>query len=320
MQKCLKMPKFDVDLAKKFYRRLSLSNIIALFPKQHKKSAPLNDKLKLLIHQFLWDIPSDNLNHTYIFGKRPRRDILQLERGWTTVVTYRSFLKSLKSLPNYPVIELAITNEVVRVLLLLGVQVKNKAFTSLEDLRNVFHFSHRHKDPGITLNYCAAKDNHFIGRGGLLAIFPNLELPFFSQITAKYKQNDQGVIKFFQVLKDNFKGQLTHTTIYADSEFGSRSIKYYQLSNFSSRLVIDNYGPCLSKSSLSATDLHVRKTIERVIGRLEVNFSIDHPRLLGKDLVTIPTQLCVLCDLLLVLFNLSCGNYTSPHSLRAIRG
>jgi len=53
------MPKFDVDFAKKFYQILSLNNIATLFPKQHKRSAPLNDKLKVLIHQYLWDIPSD---------------------------------------------------------------------------------------------------------------------------------------------------------------------------------------------------------------------------------------------------------------------
>jgi len=226
----------------------------------------------------------------------------------------------LKSLPSYSEVELAITNEVVRVLLLLGVQVENKIFTRLNDLRNVFHLSHRHKDPGITLNYCAAKDNHFIGRGGLLAVFSDLEIPFFSQITAKYKQNEHGVIEFLNALKQNFQSKLKDVTIYADSEFGSKPIKKFLLDNVSSRLVIDNYGSSTSKSFFSTNDSNVRKTIERVIGRLEVNFSLEHPRLLGKDFVTIHTQLCVLCDLLLVLFNLYSGNYTSPHSLRDIRG
>ena len=320
MQKCLRMPKFDVDFAKEFYQMLSLDNIATLFPKQHKRSAPLKDKLKVLIHQYLWDIPSDRLNHTYIFGKRPRRDILQLEKGWTTVVTYRSFVKLLKSLPNYSEVESTITKEVVRVLVLLGVKIENRDFTRLSYLRNVFHLSHRNKDPGITLNYCAAKDNHFIGRGGLMAVFPDLEIPFFSQITAKYKQNDHGVIEFLKALKQNFKGKLNDVTVYADSEFGSKTIKKFLLDNISSRLVIDNYGPSTSKSFFSTDDLNIRKTIERVIGRLEVNFSLEHPRLLGKDFVTIHTQLCVLCDLLLVLFNLYSGNYTSPHSLRDIRG
>jgi len=242
MQKCLRMPKFDVDFAKKFFQMLSLNDIVTLFPRQHKRSAPLNEKLKVLIHQYLWDIPSDRLNHTYIFGKRPRRDILRLEKGWKTVATYRNFLKLLKSLPNHLEVESAITNEVVRVLLLLGVKVENRVFTRLNDLRNVFHLSHRHKDPGITLNYCAAKDNHFIGRGGLLAVFPDLEIPFFSQITAKYKQNENGIITFLKALRQNFQSKLNHVTIYADSEFGSKLVKKFLLDNISSRLVIDNYG------------------------------------------------------------------------------
>ena len=87
-----------------------------------------------------------------------------------------------------------------------------------------------------------------------------------------------------------------------------------------SKILIANYGTSITQPIFTTEDLNIRKTIERVIGRLEVNFSLEHPRLLGKEFVAIHTHLCVFCDLLLVLFNLYSGNHTSPHSLRDIRG
>jgi hypothetical protein len=76
--------------------------------------------------------------------------------------------------------------EVVRVLRHLGVALKSGQYQRIEDLRCVFPTPHRLKDPTITSNYCAAKDQHFMGRGGLLAVAPSLGIPLFLQVTAKF--------------------------------------------------------------------------------------------------------------------------------------
>ena len=112
-------------------------------------------------------------------------------------------------------------------------------------------------------------------------------------------------------LKGNYNNKLNGVTIYTDSEFGSKPVRQYLSDNLSSELVIEHYEPSKDQISFTKEDLNIRNTIKRVIGRLEVNFSLEHPRILGRKCVAIHTQLCILCDQLLVLFNLCSGNHSS---------
>ena len=204
MKKCLKIPKFDKKLAKSFFQELKLNHIISKFPKPRGNSAPLVDKLKVWIHQYLWDIPSNQRNHYYIFGRTNRKEVLGLEKGWKAAKTYQDFLNTLKALPNAFKIEYATVTEVVRVLRQLGVALKSTQYQRIEDLRFMFHTPHRLKDPTITLNYCAPKDHHFMGRGGLLAILPSLGIPLFLQVTPKYKQSEESIRTFLQSMSHQY--------------------------------------------------------------------------------------------------------------------
>ena len=318
--KCLKMPKFNRKFAKQFYKLLSLENTVKLFLKQHGRSAPLADKLKAWIHHYLWDIPSAAMNQQFIFGKASRKEIMALEKGWTSVATYRNFLKSLKQLSNLPEVQSTIVTEVLRVLHLLGVPLKNQEFNQIEDLCKVFHKPHRLKDPGISFNYCAAKDQHFMGRGGLLAIFPALEVPFFVQTTPRYKQNEPGILSFLINLNHHHKTLVQATEVYADSEFGTNRIKNHLKENLRTTPFIDTYGRGTTNEPLTPEQRNIRRTIERVIGRLDTQFSLEHPPFLGSEFIAIHTQLSILCDLLLTSFNIFSGNQAHPHSLRSIRG
>jgi hypothetical protein len=320
MSKCLKIPKFDKMLAKHFFQKLNLDHIISKFPKQRKNSAPLVDKLKVWIHQYLWDIPSNQRNHYYIFGRTNRKVVLGLERGWKAAKTYQEFLNTLKALPNASEIEYITVTEVVRVLRLLGVGLKSAQYQRIEDLRFVFHTPHRLKDPTITLNYCAPKDQHFMGRGGLLAILPPSGIPLFLQLTAKYKQSEESIQTFLKAISQQYRGLLQELEVYADSEFGTEGIKNTLKRLFKATPYIDVYARSATRSTLTIEQKNIRKTVERVIARLETNFSLEHPTVLGDDSVAIHTQLCFLCDLLLVSYNLLTGNYPHPHSLSNIRG
>jgi hypothetical protein len=320
MKKCLNIPKFNKKLAKRFYQELNLDHIVSKFPQQRKKSAPLGDKLKVWIHQYLWDIPSNQRNHYYIFGRTNRREILGLEKGWKTTKTYHDFLDTLKALPNTSEIEYAIVTEVVRVLRQLGVALKSAQYQRIEDLRFVFHTPHRLKDPTISLNYCAPKDQHFMGRGGLLAILPSLGIPLFLQVTPKYKQSEDSVRTFLKSMSQQYKGFLQEIEVYADSEFGTEGIKDMLKRLFKATSYIDVYARSLTRSILTIEQKNIRKTVECVIARLENQFSLEHPPVLGNDSVAIHTQLCFFCDLLLVSYNLLTGNHTHPHSLSYIRG
>jgi len=318
--KCLKIPRFNKKLANLFYQELNLNHIISKFPIPRKNSAPLVDKLKVWIHQYLWDIPSNQRNHYYIFGRTNRREVLGLEKGWKAAKTYQCFLDVLKALPNASEIEYATVTEVVRVLRHLGVALKSTKYQRIEDLRCVFHTPHCLKDPTITSNYCAAKDQHFMGRGGLLAIVPSLGIPLFLQVTAKYKQSEESIRSFLKSMSQQYGGLLREIEVYADSEFGTERIKDALKRLFKATPYIDVYARSVTRSTLTIEQKNIRKTVERVIARLETNFSLEHPSVLGDDSVAIHTQLCFLCDLLLVSHNLLAGNHSHPHSLSYIRG
>ena len=319
-QKCLKIPKFDKELAKQFYQELNLNHIISKFPIPRRNSAPLADKLKVWVHQYLWDIPSNQRNHYYIFGRTKRREVLGLERGWKAAKTYQDFLNALKVLPNASEIEYAVVTEVVRVLQHLGVALKSTQYQCIEDLCCVFHTPHRLKDPTITSNYCAAKDQHFMGRGGLLAIVPSLGIPLFLQTTAKYKQSEDSIRVFLKSMSQQYGALLQEMEVYADSEFGTEGIKDALKRFFKATPYIDVYARSTTRSTLTNEQRNIRKTVERVIARLETNFSLEHPSVFGDESVAVHTQLCFLCDLLLVSHNLLVGNHSHPHSLSSIRG
>ncbi|MHA2245569.1 MAG: transposase, partial [Candidatus Hodarchaeales archaeon] len=187
-------------------------------------------------------------------------------------------------------------------------------------LRCVFHTPHRLKDPTITSNYCAAKDQHYMGRGGLLAIVPSLGIPLFLQVTAKYKQSEESIREFLKSMFHQYGGLLREIEVYADSEFGTEGIKDALKHFFKATPYIDVYARSATRSTLTIEQKNIRKTVERVIARLETNFSLEHPSVLGDDSIAIHTQLCYLCDLLLVSHNLLTGNHSHPHSLSYIRG
>ncbi len=318
--KCLRMPKFDLEVAQEFYQHLSLAHIIKLFPKQHWKAAPLTDKIKAWIHHYLWDAPSVEKNHQLIFGQKKRMDFMGLEKGWKTAQTYRLFLEYVKQLKNYSEIEKTLITEVSRVLNLLAILPPKQQISSIDDLCSVFHQPPRLKDMGITLNYCSAKDQTFIGRGGLICGTTSLEIPLFLRVTSRYKLNEKGIITFLKELYSHFGELLKNSEIYGDAEFGTKAIKEVIEVILSAITLFERYGNSSDKSVLTPKQKTTRKTIERIIARLATYFQIEHPRFLGDELVPIHTQLYSLCDLLLVSYNIITGNTAHPHAIKHIRG
>jgi len=114
--------------------------------------------------------------------------------------------------------------------------------------------------------------------------------------------------------------KLQRVEVLADSEFGTPEVRNQLTNSFNATSYIPHYGRSKDKIELSSEQKTRRKTIERVIGRLETFFSLEHPPFLGTEFVSLHTHLCVLCDLLLISFNVFSGNRAHPHSLRDIRG
>jgi len=314
------MAKFDITIATQIFKQLDFSTIISLFPSHRKLLIPFSDKLKAWIHHFLWDVTTDAKNQRLIFGSQNRQAIMGLKKGWKSVVTYRNFLAYVFSLPNHAQIESMVVSEVVRILRNLNLIAITRNFHRIEDLRAVFHKSHRFKDPGISMAYCSAKDQHFMGRGGLIAITPNLELPLLVGLTPKYKQSEPQILTFLKTLKKHLNIKLEGVKVLADSEFGTKKIQQYLTTKLQTNHQIDNYGNSTQRIISSPQDIKKRKAVERVIGRLTTNFQLEQPMVLGPALVAVHLQLAVLSDLLIVCYNQIIGKTKHFHSYSALGG
>lgn len=319
-KKCYQTAPFNRKIAKQIYQRLQLKNILKLFPKQHGRSAPLSDKLKAWIHHYLWDIPADATNCHLIFEKPDRGAVMMLKKGWKSVDTYRNFLKVVSRLSTRARIESLLVMEITRILRELNLLPQNKQVRTLEDLKAVFYSPHRDHDPGISLNYCAAKDHHFFGRGGLLVSSPDLELPIMMELTPKYKQSEPQILGFLNKLFRSFKAELTNVTVIADSEFGTDLIKQVFYRDFKATTHIGNYGNSTDRYQYTKSQKRALKTNERIIGRLTTRHQLERPIIYGKKSVSIHLQLAMLSDLLIVCYNLFTGNRTRPHSFLSLGG
>ena len=318
--KCLRMAKFDSRIATQIYQRLDVSKIVQLFPTQHKLAVPLSDKLKVWIHHFLWDIPTEAKNQRLIFGSQDRQAVMGLLKGWKSVVTYRNFLAVVKSLSNHAQIESQVVIEVTRVLRDLGLISTTCKFRQIENLRAVFHKPHRFNDPGISMGYCSAKDQHFMGRGGLIAITADLEIPLLVGLTPKYKQSESQILTFLKTLNAVLNTKLKGVKVLADSEFGTQKIQQYLASHLQATNQIEKYGNSSQRIVASPKDVQTRKAVERVIGRLTTNFQLEHPMVRGPSLVAVHLQLAVLSDLLLVCYNQILGKTKHIHSYSTLGG
>lgn len=197
---------------------------------------------------------------------------------------------------------------------------KNFKPKNLKELVFFIHKPHRFKDPGITLSYCAAKNNHFFGRGGIIAAISNLELPIMVFLSNKYKQSEQSIIKFIKKLKNKYGEELENSTAVADSEFGTK-YSFQELKKLTAgQILIPEYST--NKIPISNPKLvkWARVLIERVIGRQVIQWQLEKPRHLGSDYSNFHIQLCILCDQFQVYFNLKNGSRKHPHALKTIRG
>jgi hypothetical protein len=190
----------------------------------------------------------------------------------------------------------------------------------MADLQRVLHPSHRHKDAGISLSHCAAKHQTFFGRGGLIVVTKQLRIPLLVELTAKYKQSTEDILKCLDRLYQMFGPNLPGATFSGDSEFGSQPIITRLARQLRVQPQIPGYGFAKGQSPLVKKDKATTLVVERAITRINGNFQLERPHRLGNAAVQQHLHLCWLCDLLLFQFNRLNDNQTHPHSMLDIRG
>lgn len=318
--KCLKAPQRDYHEIKSFIDKLSLSSIINKLNISIKMRPNIETKLIALLVKYIWDFSSWDHCWRELYGKKAIKANIKLPRKYNCAASLRSIQKRLKECKNQLEIEKKLVALATSILQNSKHRKNNFKPKNLKELVLFIHEPHRFKDPGITLSYCAAKNKHFYGRGGVIAAIPDLELPIMVYLSNKYKQSEQSIIEFTKKLKRKYKKEFKNATVVADSEFGTK----HSLQEFkkltTGQILIPKHGTSKTPNGDPKLFKRIRVLIERVIGRQVTQWHLEKPRHLGSDYSNFHIQLCVLCDQFQVYFNLKNGSRKHPHALKTIRG
>lgn len=319
-QKCLKRPKIDLEQIKTFLIALDVTEILKILEISPKRLPNMETKLKALLVKEIWDFPSWNKCWTILFGKEAEKINLKLSYHYKSSGPLRDIQKFLKNHIDGQIAEKKLIELAVNTLEILKFQKKSWNPKTLKDLNGFWYIPHRWRDPGISLGHCSSKDLEQYGRGGIIAVIEDLELPISVELTPKYKQSKSEILKFFQNLFFRFSISFNSIKVLGDSEFGFDSLRDLIRNFFMGTPIFPNYGNSSEKIKITKEEKTTRKMVERVIGRLVKNWNLEHPDFVGEDYADFHLQVAVFCDLLQVDFNLSKGNLGHPHALVTIRG
>ena len=317
--KCLKTAPVNFSLIKQFVNNLDLTDILTGMNLSPKKTLAMKTKLIAVLIKETWDLQTWSRFWSTINSKEAIKIKFYLPVTYKSVQAFRNLKVELARYGQPESIEKKL---VVAAVLALQKTVQaplDHRIQTLSDLNGFFHEPHRWRDFGISQYYCSNKNEYDYGRGGLVVVLESLELPIFIDLTPKYKQGTDSILNFLDNLAKRYKDQLKGIRVLGDHEFGIEEIIAKIRAAFAGVPLIPCYGNSKNVSRPSETDKNTRKMVERVIGRLESNWHLEHPRLLGEHYARFHLKMAAFCDLIQVYFNLLSGDHSHPHSFKAIR-
>jgi len=206
--KCLKPPKRDYHDIKEFIDNLNLSSLLDKLNISVKKRPSFETKLIALLVKNIWDFSSWNQCWKELYGKKAIKARLSLPKVYKTCNSLMDIEKYLNCCKKSLEIKEELVVLATSILQKSKFKKKNFKPKNLEELVLFIHTPHRFKDPGISLSYCAAKNNYFYGRGGIIAALTDIELPIMVYLSSKYKQCEQSIIEFINKLNNNFEEKI----------------------------------------------------------------------------------------------------------------
>ena len=138
-------------------------------------------------------------------------------------------------------------------------------------------------------------------------------------LTDKYKQSDLSNQEFLLKTSKRFASRLKSLKLFGDAEFGTLGILSLLNEQLHWNYAIPGYGRSQNKPKLTLEELNKRKTVERVIARLQILWKVENPRLLGKWYAERHVQIACLCDYFQVFFNVELGNTEHIHQYKVIK-
>jgi hypothetical protein len=318
--KCLKIPPINYDHLSQFLTTVSVQSVLQRLGSSPRTRAKLHTKLVALLVKHIWDLPSWEHCWKVVYRGPAKEQALRVLYAYKSAASLKSIERILAHRPDRVKLESLLVQAARQALGRLQLKPGTWRPTTLAALNGCWHTPHRWRDPGSSLYYCAAKHRYEFGRGGLLAILPELELPLRVELTPKYKQSEKSILNYFGRLHRSYGARLRGAQVLGDSEFGLASIRQVIQERFQGTARFPNYGRSREREALTRAERAQRTMIERVIGRLHATWGIETPRHLGADYARFHLQVGVLCDQLQVVFNRQLGNEAHPHALQAIRG
>lgn len=319
-QKCLKAPKIEFLDLKKFIDSLKLDDIIKLINNSPKMYSKIKTKLIVLLVKETWDLSSWNRAWKELTGNKAKEVGISLPYPYKSISAVKSIEEDLKRIVKGKSIELYLLEKLTPIIKNLVKKPPNFKLKTLSDLNFTWHKPHRARDPGISMYYCATKDENRFGRGGIILVSRLLEIPLLIINTPKYKQGTESILNSIDKIKISFGKLFESSKLLADSEFGISDVLEALKAKITKFLAIPNYGASEEKNNLSKQDRDDRKTVERVLARLESNWHLEKPRHLGDEYVSFHVKLIRLCDILQILFNTKIDNTLHPHAFIPFRG
>ncbi|MFQ5821769.1 MAG: hypothetical protein ACE5I5_17420, partial [Candidatus Heimdallarchaeota archaeon] len=313
--KCLKIPPINYEHLAQFLATVSVQPVLERLRVSPRYWGKMQTKVLALLVKAIWDLPSWRRCWKVLYGSKTKARSIQLPYSYKTSFSLKSIETLLAKRPDRAELERLLVTAARQALLHLQLKPATWAPKTLAELNGCWHTPHRWRDPGISLYYCAAKHSYEFGRGGLLAILPGLELPLMVELTPKYKQSEISILNFFGRLKRRYGRRLQGVKVLGDSEFGLHSIRQAIQELYQGAAVFPNYGTRRGPGEISKADRTLRKMVDRVIGRLDTTWHMEAPRHLGAEFAGFHLRVCVLCDLLQVVFNLHLGNGAHPHPI-----
>lgn len=319
-QKCLKSPKIDYIILKNLLESFQLDNVIKLINKSPKMYQKIKTKLSVLLIKEIWDLHTWNRVWKVLTGNEAKKFNITLPHQYKSVNSIRTIKKELNRVIEGRTIEEILLDQITPIIKNMANKASSFKLKSLNDLNYTWYTPHRARDPGISQYHCASKDENKFGRGGVILISKEFEMPLLTKITPKYKQGTESLLLFVQKVQDTYKSNLKSSHLLADSEFGIKDVKESIKSNITKYFSIPGYGHNENENTMPKIHRDTRKSVERVIGRLTTNWHLERPRHLGKDYASFHLQIIRLCDILQVIFNCKIGNHDHPHAFIPFRG
>lgn len=179
---------------------------------------------------------------------------------------------------------------------------------------------HVSNDVGARMNYCSSKRMTYWGYGGKVICDGDSELPLLMGTWSSAMMGKEELNKFIREFKKAYGRFVSVKDVVGDGEFAMEGVEEVVKAELGARARFTKAAVQKGVQVRGRWWRIFRIGVERCISRMSENFRVEHPRLLGKELVEMHTHLAGVCHLLQALALHQMGFKERIRSISLIRG